>query len=86
MLDEYLTFCKADFWRSVRNRSKQEHNKNTCDVQWFVFFVFYFLIEMVPRNGSGRVSLTDLSWSVLELPDKYPFELDFISILYIILF
>lgn len=33
MLDEYLTFCKADFWRSVRNRSKQEHNKNTCDVQ-----------------------------------------------------
>lgn len=24
MLDEYLTSCKADFWRSVRNRSKQD--------------------------------------------------------------
>ena len=59
MLDEYLTSCKADFWRSVRNRSKQECNKNTCDVQWFVFFEV-LLIEMVPRNGSGRVSRTDL--------------------------
>lgn len=59
MLDEYLTSCKADFWRSVRNRSKQEHNKNTCDIQWFVFFEV-LLIEMVPRNGSGRVSRTDL--------------------------
>lgn len=37
--------CKADFWRSVRNRSKQEHNKNTCDVQCFVFFEV-LLIEM----------------------------------------
>lgn len=60
MLDEYLTSCKVGFWRSVRNRSKQEHNKNTCDAQWFVFFGV-LLIEMVPRNGSGRISQTDLS-------------------------
>lgn len=59
MLDEHLTSCKADFWRSVRNRSKQERNKSACGVQWFVFFEV-LLIEMVPRNGSGRVSQTDL--------------------------
>lgn len=59
-LEEYLTSCKADFWRSVRNRSKQERNKNTCDAQWFVFFEV-LLIGMVPKNGSGRVSQTELS-------------------------
>lgn len=30
MLGEYLTFYKVNFWRSVRNRSKQEHKKNMC--------------------------------------------------------
>lgn len=60
MLDEYLTSYKIAFWRSVRNRSKQEHNKNTCDVKCFVFFEV-LLIEVVPRNGSSRVSQTDVN-------------------------
>jgi len=63
ILDEYLTSYKIDFWRSVRKGKKQEHNKNTCDVKCFVFFEV-LLIEVVPRNGSGRLSQTDLNWSV----------------------
>lgn len=59
MLDEYLTSYNIDFWRSVRNRSKKEHNKNTCHVKCFVFFEV-LLIVVAPRNGSGRVSQTDL--------------------------
>lgn len=53
MLNEYLASYKTDFWRSVRNRSKQEHNKNTCNVKELDFFFEVFLIEMVPRTGSG---------------------------------
>lgn len=35
VLGECLTSYKIELWRSVRNRSKQEYNKNTCDVMCF---------------------------------------------------
>lgn len=52
IMDEYLTSYKTEFGRSVRYKSKQEHNKNTCDVRCLVFFEV-LLIELVAWNGSG---------------------------------
>lgn len=48
VLDEYLTSYKIEFWRSVRNRSKQEHNKNTCDVKCFGVS-FSFVLDFFKR-------------------------------------
>lgn len=61
MLDEYLISYKIDFWRSVRNRSKQEHNITQILVMLSFVFFEVLLIEVVPRNGSGRVSQTDVN-------------------------